>query len=325
MATQHRTPLTPAVTLARRLSSREGLSPPVDAVDVLRRFAAVEWDTIPFNVDGLVLHRPHKPLVILKIGARGKNRERFTAAHELGHIVMPWQAGTISCQPESRLSTDGSEYRDIEFEANQFAGELLAPQMWIKNRLDLEQDLAKQLVSLSDICGVSPMVVAFSAAQVLEDCFIFMTRDNETILSAAGPILGSWGNRSWDIELQHQYEQSGGLTFHTTFGHFGLHVVRFAADHLQRPDRKSGDILSDLAASIAPDWDGQKQIHNKVNGLVSYGHGNFAANSPENYYCLLRSRFAQNSSLALVASHPLFHQYLSARAFELAASRRKSR
>jgi hypothetical protein len=81
--------------IAAHVVKRFGLTPPVDVQRVVRTFADIERDWIPGACDGLVLglHAPRRrPLVLLKRG-RPLVRERFTLAHELGHILLPWHIG----------------------------------------------------------------------------------------------------------------------------------------------------------------------------------------------------------------------------------------
>lgn len=67
----------------------------------------------------------------------GNGRDRFTAAHELGHFAM--HTGT----PLARATRqdDVPSYRLAEPQANQFAAELLMPVEWVR-RSDSGQELA---------------------------------------------------------------------------------------------------------------------------------------------------------------------------------------
>ena len=59
----------------------------------------------------------------------GYGRDRLTMAHELGHLLLH-RVETITL---AREDGDISPYKDPEWQANAFAGELLAPYEYIKD------------------------------------------------------------------------------------------------------------------------------------------------------------------------------------------------
>lgn len=59
----------------------------------------------------------------------GYGRDRLTMAHELGHLLLH-RAETITF---AREDGDIPPYKDPEWQANTFAGELLAPYEYIKD------------------------------------------------------------------------------------------------------------------------------------------------------------------------------------------------
>lgn len=86
------------VKLARRVIEKYELSPPIDVEALVERYAKLTYADIPFDgADGISLNikvpgeYPHvivnenNPLV----------RQRFTLAHELGHVLIPWHTGNI--------------------------------------------------------------------------------------------------------------------------------------------------------------------------------------------------------------------------------------
>lgn len=77
---------------------------------------------------------------------KGNPRDRFTLCHELGHCLMH------SPNRVSFARGDVPTYMDPEWQANAFAGELMAPYDLVKNMTALE---------IADKCGMS-----VTAAQV---------------------------------------------------------------------------------------------------------------------------------------------------------------
>jgi Zn-dependent peptidase ImmA (M78 family) len=132
-----------ARTLARRSLKELGCTaPPVPVEEALRFFGLTlarekhdrAWSGT-LRGDRVVVNATHQP-----------SRQRFTAAHELGHVRL----GHTSLEPAClELEPDGGLPRRVlpadvaqavylerskvqEIEANEFAAELLAPRAWVK-------------------------------------------------------------------------------------------------------------------------------------------------------------------------------------------------
>ncbi len=84
----------------------------------------IEWAFLPQNIDGAALPgKFSRGLIVLNTG-RIKTRERFTIAHEIGHILWHYPKVDI----EKTLFLDlGDDNSKNEREANVFATELLMP------------------------------------------------------------------------------------------------------------------------------------------------------------------------------------------------------
>lgn len=76
--------------------------------------------------------------------ASGSGRDRFTVAHEIGHYIMH-KPGSIALARSQKFESVPA-YKDPEWQANTFAGELLAPPQIIKGLSEKE---------ISMCCGVS--------------------------------------------------------------------------------------------------------------------------------------------------------------------------
>jgi Zn-dependent peptidase ImmA (M78 family) len=84
-------------------------------------FKSVDKEDVPENFSGLVNHE--QKLVVIN-GGHNNGRKRFTAAHELGHIILhPGENKT-----DYRISFDNFSKNDPkETEADHFAAEILMP------------------------------------------------------------------------------------------------------------------------------------------------------------------------------------------------------
>lgn len=128
----------PEEKFAKLLLEKHRLTPPVDVEALLRRYADLEFDRFPSGPDGRRLadaicekRRDARPLVVVH-RTPANPRLRFTLAHELGHVIIPWHVGILA-EPVGFLSRDNDNEEplgatsDAEHEANRFAAELLMP------------------------------------------------------------------------------------------------------------------------------------------------------------------------------------------------------
>lgn len=117
-------------------------------------FKEFDYEIVPFsempNEYGVTYPEKNKICIredVYERAIEGVERDRFTIAHEIGHFILH-KPGSISL---ARTQEDQPipAYRKPEWQANTFAGELLAPPQVIKG-LTLEE------ISLN--CGVSLQV-----------------------------------------------------------------------------------------------------------------------------------------------------------------------
>ena len=127
-------PATPEERIAARLINRLGLVPRIDVAKIASSLATVTEKRFPYQIDGVSLD-------LKVIGKRpkiwvsrdnGHVRRRFTLAHEIGHILIPWHTGGIIDDLDEPRSRGRGQYRQMEAEANRFAAELLMPTAWVK-------------------------------------------------------------------------------------------------------------------------------------------------------------------------------------------------
>jgi Zn-dependent peptidase ImmA (M78 family) len=152
----------PEAKLAIRLINSRSLTPPIDIHELIREFAELHERNFPahLDMDGLCLGLKasrDKPKVILNT-KRPKSRQRFTLAHELGHILIPWHTGDIVDYISA--SDDDKRYDPshliIESEANRFASELLLPSHWLSDQIKDFDSLSTTLKNISTLAKTQP-------------------------------------------------------------------------------------------------------------------------------------------------------------------------
>lgn len=133
------------------LQHYEITAPPVD-VDMIAKSENLEVrliQTWPASVSGLLLRDSR--LLGLN-GLHSRTRRRFSLAHELGHWFLrhdfPWHEKEVSIDEPPDLPD--AERDPIEGEADEFAGELLAPREMLKRALKQTTN-PRSLAELFDI------------------------------------------------------------------------------------------------------------------------------------------------------------------------------
>ncbi|QYO77135.1 ImmA/IrrE family metallo-endopeptidase [Devosia salina] len=148
-------------------------SPPVPIEEVARSlgakvlFAPYEGD----DLAGMLINGGDQPIIAVN-SAHHKHRQRFTIAHECGHLVLGHSGEShidrtfevIRRDAKSSLATDISEV-----EANQYAAELLMPLKFLVRdlpgiRIDFESD--EKVASLAKRYGVSAQAMAYRIANL---------------------------------------------------------------------------------------------------------------------------------------------------------------
>lgn len=114
---------------------------------------------LPDDVAGAFVDRPGMPLLIV-CGTDGLARQRFTLAHELGHLRLG-HGGVVDRQH----SLSGYDHDPCEVEANSFAAEFLIPKSamlaWAAGRETRRALTLEDVVRLAWEYGVSAQMLRF--------------------------------------------------------------------------------------------------------------------------------------------------------------------
>lgn len=148
------------LSLVRRraisLYKKYALSVPVDLNRIIeKKNIQVIYEENQVGIDGLCQLQKNPPTIILNTEVVYEPRKRFTLAHEIGHICIPWHTGIDLCSlDDPYVRIQGQQMVNTqELEANTFASELLMPTEWLKNTFDLNTDNLAELVT--HVCGIA--------------------------------------------------------------------------------------------------------------------------------------------------------------------------
>jgi hypothetical protein len=176
--------------VAALIVDRFDLSPPVDLGRLEEVFADVEADAIPGSCDGLVLglHGPRpRPLILLKRG-RPRRRQRFTLAHEFGHVLLPWHVGSsYLCDTGRGFDEEDFHAAADETQANRFAAHLLVPSRWLDQlRAEHGDDHVAPLMAAIDHAEVSAHVACIRLGAALPPGRVFAVLDDDQRVVLSG-------------------------------------------------------------------------------------------------------------------------------------------
>lgn len=130
--------------------------------------AEVKTDDFDETLSGFA-YQKHGMKFIGVNSTESQERQRFTIAHELGHLYLhrrpvSYDAGTSVMMFRNSRSSDGADIKEIE--ANRFAAELLMPEQRVRadlkkrGEIDLFGDNSKLIKELAEKYRVSEQAMA---------------------------------------------------------------------------------------------------------------------------------------------------------------------
>lgn len=172
------TPRRPRYLRIRRevteLLERAGVREPPVPVEKIAKMLGAQVIAGDFNneISGVLVRR-NKEIIIGFAKEQAKTRQRFTIAHEIGHLLLH-EAEEVHVDKEYRVklrSQKSSLAVDVdEIEANSFAAELLMPEAFIRRhvqKLSIDFDDASQVDALAKIYQVSSQAMTFRLLNLL--------------------------------------------------------------------------------------------------------------------------------------------------------------
>lgn len=316
---------TPEERLAARMVRRFALEPPVDVERVAAALATVSVKRFPIAIDGLCLDLKisgKRPKIWLS-QELGPIRRRFTLAHEIGHIVIPWHTGSIVDDLEAPRTIERGRYREMEAEANRFAAELLMPTAWVKgtsSRSNHASSLMNTIVQVADVSFPAAQFrvqklgpPGYVGAEVRNDIVVWSARTKGT--RAKPPPIGS-AIADFDARL---FEAPRALT--NISSRYLWWKVR---DEIAAPPSPSApwrEILENILLSIPEEE--RDVTRSRVNAVVGYAIGRLPKGTEVDRIYQRGLEACENRTdrdrwLRAVFAHPNFSAYLLARCYDRA-------
>jgi hypothetical protein len=317
--------------LAALLVERYRLAPPVALERVMRDFADVEDDDVPAGCDGLVLwlHGPRiRPLVILD-RAQSVARRRFTLAHELGHILLPWHLGsTLACNTRASLLDAEDHVADAEREANRFAADLLVPPTWLDRKVaGIRDDSVAALMRALADAQVSAHVACLRLLETLPPGHVFAILDRTGRVELSGQTPETRiAPPPRDTALERALlDRFAARVEEIPFGPWLVIWWTYRGSHAEPPDddpRRSREVLDALMARHAAGLEDERRLRLALSGVIGAANGDARRQGDTavgSLHARFRGRFAKSRNVPpSMLADPEFELWLRKRAAELA-------
>jgi len=309
------------VNLARRLLKVNRLSPAVDVIKLIQKYADLEVTDIPLDVDAVCLNlkKPGiKPVVIVN-QSRPPRRRRFTIAHELGHILIPWHRGSI-VDDTSETQGHSSTHYQIESEANRFASELLMPEDWIKSLVSKIGNLPQLASDISSFADVSLAAAVFRLRTSLPRGFIFAELNQDCIVKNSWRSPRTISNALMigeKIKPKNEFQTADSSWFLKTFD--GTYWWWKLPETMEVPQAATIDwrkLLLEILQDYGVDDNQRKKAYASVSATAANANG-MSGSTVEEIYASIFQRFSSKAKtdplFDYLIHHPKIERYMASR------------
>lgn len=316
----------PEENIARRLVKRHNLTPPYDLHRLVAYYATLQEIAFPpeMEIDGISigLGGERQPVILINSN-RVATRKKFTLAHELGHVMIPWHTGTIVSENPEIVINANMEYSQMETEANRFAAELLMPSIWLNEIFLQEESMQCALNKILLSSGTSFEATLIKIFKELEESVILLE------YNLSGQLLKHHRSRkeltpditSFDID------DLDGLDFFNTpftYEKFSIkdkkfYCWRFKNSHFVETDpRDWKELLNDIVQCSTYVNSENINISQSLNSTLAAKYQKYKKSGDVNEICskIIRS-FLGVDKFSGIYDHPLINDYVIKRVREL--------
>lgn len=313
----------PEERLAARLVYRLSLEPPIDVEKIASSMASVGEKSFPLDIDGLCLDLKvvgKRPKIWLS-KKLGRVRRRFTLAHEIGHIVIPWHVGSIVDDLEAPRTGARGLYREMEAEANRFAAEFLMPSQWVKDLSRRAEHVSGVMHTIVRQADVSFPAALYRTEKLGPPGYVGAEVRNGVIVWA-GRTKGTWsrppevGTQLAMLDMPVAFEPQ--VISNDTSAYYWW-KMREEVEAPEEPAARWREILDRILTTIPVERRGLTR--SRVNAVIGYAIGQLPKGTAVEQLYRRGLEASQNRSdrdkcLAAVIAHPEFKEYVLARAYE---------
>lgn len=276
-------PENPEEKLAARVVEKHKISPPFDLVALIKHYAIVEEIDIPWDIDGITLYLKvsgRRPKIIINEKA-ARRRKRFTLAHELGHVIIPWHVGNIV--DTTNFEGRDTEYNNYESQANKFAAELLMPTSWVNSLVDVFDSPADIFQHIIKVADVSPSAACIKMITSLPSGYIYAEVNDDFEVLSSG--------RSKDTVVYEQRIESNISNYNDIYQYGrayrisidGYNYIWWKLDYLECPrvndDREWREVLDSIVEDVVADRATRQNFKQRLNGFLAAANDKVKSNN----------------------------------------------
>lgn len=322
--------------IARRYLQIKKLAIPIDVEALVRERASLYF--LPFPefapIDGLCkdLKIPGvRPTVYVNSKHR-KRRIRFTLAHELGHIVIPWHVGNISDEIDADQDVD-FEHWHIESEANAFASEILMPHDFVSTTISLMRgpngycSIVDAIDIISRECDVSVHAAIIRVQEYIPKNHLLYVDSTyfQSLMKVESKETSVKTTRFSDFESVLTADLPNGVLHEAALGAYSFACWWFP-NRIELPSfDQNASWREKLELCTSTFWGDEierKKISHRINSILSFINSRLRQERDiEVIYATALQRFSTDEEFSALIDCLDFHEYLALRICELTRSR----
>ncbi len=243
-----------------------GLIPPVEPTSIIKNlgFDIIEEEN-QLGIEAFSKLNNH-PTIIINPEFDFPARKKFTLAHELGHIIIPWHNGDIKCNTDRPYAIiNGTRFLDTqELEANIFASELLMPQQWLEKQIyeildDNPNNFENLIKTISKKAGTSIMACMYALENSLPPGHLYYVKIDGT------NYWKKFSSQRTDLSFQFNcLDDKYGFTDYICESKDEFHISRYEVKHFYFCPCPDKDTISNLYSHF------DNSIINLINTITDY-------------------------------------------------------
>ena len=325
--------------IAKTLIKIHKITSPINIIELIKKYAILEIEyEIPFEFDGLCFFKSGKPNVIIN-GNISEARQKFTMAHELGHILIPGHKNIIACNMDNQEIDSEEDYNEQHYlylskerEANAFAAELLMPENWIKKEIKNLNSFKEMFSRISKLTQLSIQAITIRVIPFMKPGYIVFIKYNNSdeIIKFISPStnLYQFGIESSKLDTsrleKEKLESIAQKVEKFEYNNYSIEAYDVYEDLNISPEKNtinasSTEILQDyLEDNYEPDT--AKKLFFKINGIIANMNSKNAVKNmtEEEYYLNVNKCFrSRRGDIIDITKSKSFSEYISKRYFEL--------
>lgn len=307
--------------ITERLIDRFELHPPIDIAPVVKEYADVSSMVLPDELDGIVAFLKHPTLrarIILN-STKPTTRKRFTLAHELGHVVIPWHIGSIGSHTDTFEDSSDFIYREMEREANAFASSILIPHRWTASILTKPDDVCDLISNAYSRLRISRTALCITLMQRLPAGWRYIEVDpTGSVLyhSQSEDSRFSFINRGDNINIL-ELSTPGSVVTEIQNSSNRIFIVHHTPSNIEINTEMMDwrEVLSEILDEVIPDPEEKRKTVCKINGIIGSEMGRRKPESVLELTSRLEQRFSFRRDLPIkLLTHPQLRTFLMLKA-----------